>query len=71
MSSLRSISHHLFVAAVGQDDRFARKSSRQGSATAALAHPVRELPLEILEPSQPITARPARSLRTSETSGRG
>jgi hypothetical protein len=70
MSSLPSISHHLFVAAVGQDDRSVGKPLRQGSQSGPLEDPSQELPLEMLEAGQPLPAGVARPLRTSGMSGR-
>jgi hypothetical protein len=70
MSALWSISHHLFVAAAGQDDRVGHNPLPQGSGSAALDNSAPELPLEMLEASQQLPAGVSRSLRTPETSAR-
>ena len=71
MSTLQFISHHLFVAAAGQDDGSAQEPLRQESASASLKSPAKEVPLELLETGQSMPAGLARSLRTAGTSGRG
>jgi hypothetical protein len=70
MSSLPSISHHLFVAAAGLDDRLTRKALRPGPEAAVLQNSAPELPLEVLEPGDPVPAGVVRSLMTPETLGR-
>ena len=66
MSSLQLISHHLFVAAIGQPDgRTEREMTYEpeGSGTA--------IALEVLDCAEPLSERGARPLRTSAGAGAG
>jgi len=63
MSSLPFISHHLFVAAARQESRHRRKPARPASPARAVAGGAKEVRLELLEPCESNSARPAGGLQ--------
>jgi hypothetical protein len=69
MSSLPLISHHLFVEAVGQEETPKPRPARQERTSVLLKGIATALPLELLDPSEPLAAENARPLRTTPCPG--
>jgi hypothetical protein len=63
MNSLPLISHHLFVAAVGNEAPRQDKPMRNGRPFAGPARQVTEVPLELVDVREPVRDVAARALR--------
>jgi hypothetical protein len=63
MNSLPLISHHLFVAAIGNEDRAHARPTRQERPSAGAAAPAKAITLEVLDGRKPMPAGPARPMR--------
>ena len=66
MTSLPFISHHLFVAAIGNEGRAHARPTRQERQSVGPAAPVNAIPLEVLDGRKPLLAGSARPLRVSD-----
>jgi hypothetical protein len=64
MSSLPLISHHLFVEAASQE-KAPRQRGRDKRSSVLLNGIATALPLELLDPGEPLPPETARPLRTS------
>lgn len=69
MSSLPSISHHLYVAAVQDTAQARRKPNRPEAAARRLSHQVRAAQLELLDEARSLSADLARPLRATGVLG--
>ncbi len=65
MNSLPFISHHLFVAAIGNDGRAHVRPTRQERPSVAAAAPASPIALEVMDGRKPLPAGAARPLRVS------
>ena len=65
MSSLPLISHHLFVEAASQEEKAPRQRGRDKKSSVLLSGIATALPLELLDPGEPLPPETARPLRTS------
>ena len=65
MNSLPLISHHLFVAAIGNERRAYEKPTRQERPSAGVASPASAIALEVLAGRKLVPAGATRPLRTS------
>jgi len=71
MNSLPFISHHLFVAAVGNESRANGRPARQQPSSEETAVPATVIPLEVMGSHKPMPTGQARPLRTAFTPARG
>ena len=69
MNSLPLISHHLFVEAIGGNDRASRKRAQADRPPVTLKGIATALPLELLDAVQPMPAGATRQLRATVASG--
>ena len=70
MNSLPFISHHLFVAAVGNEGRRQERSMRRDRPFASPGEPVTTVPLEMVDTREPRLDVAARALRARITHAR-
>jgi hypothetical protein len=70
MNSLPFISHHLFVAAIGNEARAHARPTRHDRSLVGPADPASAIPLELLDGRKPLPAREARPLRASVAQSR-
>jgi hypothetical protein len=69
MTSLPLISHHLFVAAVGNEARARVKPVRKEASSLGLTRHATAIPLQVLARAQPLPARATHPLRASLIAG--
>ena len=65
MNSLPFISHHLFVAAIGNEDRAPERPTRHERPSVGAADPVSAIVLEVMDGRKPLPVGAACPLRTS------
>ena len=65
MNSLPFISHHLFVAAIGNEGRAHQRPTRYERPSAGAADPAIAIPLEVLDSRKPLPVGAIRPLRAS------
>ncbi len=65
MSSLPLISHHLFVEAASPEGKAPRQKERDKRSSVLLKGIATALPLELLDPGEPLPPETARPLRAS------
>ena len=70
MNSLPFISHHLFVAAVGNEGPRQGRPTRRDQPLAGPAEPATAVPLEVLDAREPMPESAARALRARITQAR-
>jgi hypothetical protein len=63
MNSLPLISHHLFVAAIGNEGRAHARPTRQERPSAGAAAPANAIALEVLDGRKPMLAVSGRPMR--------
>ncbi len=71
MNSLPFISHHLFVAAIGNGGRPQERSTRQERPSAAPAGPTSSLVLAMMDSRKPLSVSAARLLRATAAQAQG
>jgi hypothetical protein len=71
MNSLPFISHHLFVAAVGNDSHARERPAQQERNFVGTAEPASAITLEVMDGRKPLLASASRPLRTSVAQARG
>jgi hypothetical protein len=67
MNSLPFISHHLFVAAIGNEGRAQERPLRHLRPSGGAAAPANGIALEVMDNRKPSPIGPARPLRTTLT----
>jgi hypothetical protein len=65
MNSLPFISHHLFVAAIGNEGRAHAKPTRQERPSVGAAYTASAMALEVMDDRKPLPVGAARPLQTS------
>jgi hypothetical protein len=65
MNSLPFISHHLFVAAIGNEGRARRRPTRHERPSGRAPEPAIAIPLEVLDGRKPLPVGAIRPLRAS------
>ena len=70
MNSLPFISHHLFVAAVGNEGRRQGRPTRRDRPLAGPVEQATAVPLEVLDAREPMPGSSARALRARITQAR-
>jgi hypothetical protein len=70
MNSLPFISHHLFVAAIGNEGRAHARPTRHERPSAGPVEPASVIALEVLDSRKPLPGVAARPLQTSAASAR-
>ena len=70
MNSLPFISHHLFVAAIGNEQRRLERPMRRDGASAGPADQANAVPLELVGSREPLSDVPARLPRARITPAR-
>jgi hypothetical protein len=63
MNSLPLISHHLFVAAIGNEGRASERSMRRQRSSASADSPARPIALEVVDDARTINEGTRRLLR--------
>jgi len=69
MNSLPFLSHHLFVAAVGHQDRARRKARRRALSSAPPATGAPVAPVDVVDGAEALPEPSARPLRASALGG--
>jgi len=70
MNSLPFISHHLFVAAIGNDGRGTARPTRHERPSAGPAEPANAIALEVMDYCRPLPAGATRPVRASVAQAR-
>ena len=70
MNSLPFISHHLFVAAIGNEGRVREMPTRHERPSAGAADLASAIALEVMDDRKPLPAGTARPLRASDVRAR-
>ena len=70
MNSLPFISHHLFVAAIGNEGRAQSRPTRHDRPLAEPTNPASAIPLEVLDGRRPLPASATRPLRAAAAQAR-
>jgi hypothetical protein len=65
MSSLPFISHHLFVAAIGNDDRATSRPTRHEGPSVGTAEPANDIALELMDEPKPSLGGANRPVRAT------
>jgi hypothetical protein len=70
MNSLPFISHHLFVAAIGNEGRAHERPTRYERPSVGAAAPASAIALEVMDGRKPLLSDAARPLRASVAQAR-
>ena len=65
MNSLPFISHHLFVAAIGNEGRAHERSTRRERPSTGPAEPASAIAVEVIDARQPMPAGAIRPMRAT------